>query len=172
MKREGENFYYERMSFDGQKIGFKINVEVKHEFYRQPRSAWLIPVQKSSDSWPAIHIVDSNELRAIVFEALTPRELQQDSTFMQSLFKNKMKLGSEKFIHPAIASLKPFEPSKFSTLCNRFRQVSDVSFSFFQENVELSDNHPILLISKKAHHDRVANEYARGICNQFKTVLD
>ena len=52
---EGVNFYYDKLSFDGQQIGFRTNEEVKHEFYNKSAPFLATPVERCYKAWAAIH---------------------------------------------------------------------------------------------------------------------
>ena len=113
-------------------------------------------------------------MRAIIFEALSLREISADCSSVESLSSSifKLNMSTKEVIRAAVMSLQLFDLETWVVANRSFQEIADVSFTTFKEKVMESDLHPILFITRDALEDGEAYQHARQICKLFNVVID
>ena len=104
--------YNDKLSFDGQQLGFNIKKDVRYDFYGKPATPWRRPVDRCSEGPKVALIIRSKQLRGIIMEVLKVRRAPTTCSSVQALYRKffTFPLRSRESIRAAVAAIKLFDP--------------------------------------------------------------
>ena len=145
----GDRINYEKLSFDGQQLGFNTRKDVRYDFYGKPAVNWRRPVERCTDAWNAVHLIRSKDIRTIVMETLRIREVTASCNSVHTLCRTMMKipLRAQNSIRAAVAALKLFDPVWQFSIPAGTPLLDDSNYqSFCEDNDPNLFAHPIQFV--------------------------
>ena len=102
--REDNGFYYDKISFDGQQLGFKLTHDSRYEFYGKKAFTWRRSVERCPKAWQMIHLIESPNLQGILTEVCRVRKAPSRCTSVNTLCRSMMNISLHQRVHTSSCS--------------------------------------------------------------------
>ena len=167
--------YYDKMSFDGQQVGFNFRKDVRYDFFGKPSTPWRRLVKRDSKAATITLLIQSRSLRMIILDALRVRCVPQGSTSIHSICRAMIgvSMRTKDGVRTAVAAVKLFDPEWNVFLPAGTPTASANSYS---EYVRYSKPelfaHPIHFIVKQNNPSSTDFNRALLVSDIFRHIMD